>query len=130
MSRGSQLFIYSAVALAASASRLPAQALATVRGRVTGALGEAVMGASVSVTGTQRSAIARADGCYQLTVPAGRYELRAQMVGYVATIDSVTVEEGQVAIEELRLTRATTTDRKTNRDADVSVREHGDGTRR
>ena len=85
-----------------------AQPSGTVSGRVSGAAGEALVGASVSLTGTQRGTIARGDGAYQLTAPAGRYEIRARLIGYTAVVDTVTVTAGQVASKSFTLSRAAT----------------------
>jgi iron complex outermembrane recepter protein len=80
----------------------------TVRGRVTGPAGEALVGASVSATGTQRGAIVRTDGTYEFTVPPGRYELRARRLGYAVSTDSVTVTAGAVSTHDFRADRLTT----------------------
>jgi iron complex outermembrane receptor protein len=83
--------------------------LGTVRGHVTGPTGDPLAGASVSATRTQRGAITRADGAYQLALPEGRYELRTRLLGYAETIDSVTVRAGEVVTRDFRAERATTT---------------------
>ena len=55
-----------------------------LKGRVTGPTGEPLPGASVSASGTDHAAVARSDGSYQLALPAGRYEIRARLLGYCA----------------------------------------------
>ena len=91
-----------------SATVARAQDIGTVKGRVTGPTGEPLAGATVSVTGTQRGSVARSDGWYQFTVPAGQYELRARLVGYAVSVESVTVSPGQTTTKNFRATRLTT----------------------
>ncbi|HMA22427.1 MAG TPA: TonB-dependent receptor, partial [Gemmatimonadaceae bacterium] len=80
----------------------------TLKGRVTGPTGEALAGALVSITGTQRGAVARSDGMYQLTLPAGRYEVRVRLVGYAASTDSVTVQAGTVLTKDFHIDKVAT----------------------
>ena len=68
--------------VAASAHEAGTQTPGTLRGRVTGPTGDALAGASITATGTPRVATSRADGSYQLRLPAGRYELRVRLLGY------------------------------------------------
>ena len=95
----------------------------TVTGRVIGELGEPLQGATVSVSGTTRTAVTRDDGTYRLALPPGRYELRARLVGYAAVRESVTVaprsaggvevvqasEAGAMLTRDFKLARAVTT---------------------
>src|SRR5512146_1724199 len=90
---------------------LPAQQAGgegTLKGRVTGPTGEALAGALVSITGTQGGAVARSDGMYQLTLPAGRYEVRVRLVGYAASTDSVTVQAGTVLTKDFHIDKVAT----------------------
>ena len=80
----------------------------TVSGRVT-AGGESVAGATVVATGTGRGVQTRSDGTYRLTLPAGRYELRARGVGYSASRDSVTVTSGGTATVNFTLEKSIAT---------------------
>lgn len=80
----------------------------TVTGRVIGIAMEALPGASVAVTGSGRHTLTRSDGTYSLTLPAGRYELRARMLGFAAVAESVTVSPGSTATADFALTRAAT----------------------
>ena len=86
-----------------------AQGVGTVRGRVTGPANEPVASASVLASGTQRGTVTRSDGSYQLTLPAGRYELHVRLLGYAESVDSVTVRAGETTSLDLRAERATTT---------------------
>jgi iron complex outermembrane receptor protein len=79
-----------------------------VTGRVTSA-GAGVPGATVVASGIGRGAQTRSDGSYRLTLPAGRYELRARRVGYSSMRDSVTVGAGGTSTVNFALDRATTT---------------------
>ncbi len=97
-----------------------AQDARTVAGRVTGELGEPLQGATVTVSGTTRTAVTREDGTYRLALPPGRYELRARLVGYAAVRESVTVaprssevvqasEANATLSRDFKLARAVTT---------------------
>ncbi|MEP6621399.1 MAG: TonB-dependent receptor [bacterium] len=85
-----------------------AQNVGTVKGHVTGPTGEALPGVSVSATATQRGSVTRSDGTYQFTLPAGRYQLRARLLGYATTADSVTVSAGQVVTKDFHVDRVAT----------------------
>ena len=54
-----------------------------------------VVDAKSGVTGTGRGTQTRADGSYRLTVPAGRYEVRARLFGYSSSRDSATITADQ-----------------------------------
>jgi iron complex outermembrane recepter protein len=98
-----------------------AQDARAVAGRVTGELGEPLQGATVTVSGTTRTAVTRGDGTYRLVLPPGRYELRARLVGYAAMRESVTVsprsagevvqasQGGSLVTRDFKLARAVTT---------------------
>src|SRR5947207_370842 len=75
----------------------------TIAGRVTGSGSEPLQGASVNARGTSRGAIARQDGSYSFSLPAGRYELHARLLGYVAASDSVTVTAGSTTTANFTL---------------------------
>jgi iron complex outermembrane receptor protein len=80
----------------------------TVSGRVVGAGGEPLQGASVTANGTARGATVRADGSYSFALPAGRHELRARLLGYAAAVDSVTVTAGSTTTANFTLQKAAT----------------------
>jgi iron complex outermembrane receptor protein len=81
----------------------------TVSGRVTAAeTNEPLQGASISASGTARGAIVRSDGSYSLTLPAGRYEIRARLLGYAAAADTVTISAGATATANFSLAKAAT----------------------
>lgn len=65
----------------------------------------AVPGAAIYVSGG-RVTLARVDGRFRMSLPAGRYEVRAQRIGYTAARDSITVAGGQTATANFRLDRA------------------------
>jgi iron complex outermembrane receptor protein len=65
-------------------------------------------GATIFVTGTQRGALARGDGSYRVELPAGRYVVRARLIGYNAGADTVDVVAGQTATADFVLSRSTT----------------------
>jgi iron complex outermembrane recepter protein len=66
----------------------------TLTGRVTTS-GEGISGATVVVTGAGRATQTRSDGSYRLTLPAGRYEVRARLIGYSSGRDSATIVADQ-----------------------------------
>ena len=80
----------------------------TISGRVVGNGGEPLQGATVNARGTARGTIVRADGSYAFTLPAGRYEVRARMLGYVARAESVTVTAGATTSVDFTLQKAAT----------------------
>lgn len=65
----------------------------------------AVPGAAIFVSGG-RVTLARVDGRFQLSLPAGRYEVRAQRIGYSSARDTITVAGGQTATANFRLDHA------------------------
>ncbi len=82
------------IALSTQAARLAAQDLGTITGKVTDVAGAPLQGASVSLTGTTRGALVRSDGSYRLAAPAGTYEIRARLLGYLGRADTVVVTAG------------------------------------
>src|SRR5215475_3947872 len=83
-----------------TAAMLPAQGVGTLKGKTTGPNGEALPGASISVTGTVRGAITRGDGTYRVTLPVGRYEVRARAFGFAVSVDSVTISAGATTTKD------------------------------
>src|SRR4051794_26396716 len=94
--------------LSAHSVILPAQSTGTISGRVVDAQGGPLQGAAVSLAGTTRGAIARSDGSYRLTTPAGRYEIRARLLGYTPRADSITITAGSDVTKSFTLERAAT----------------------
>jgi len=80
----------------------------TLKGRVTGPTGEGLPGAFVSTTDATRGTIARGDGSFQFTLPAGRYEVQARLIGYAARRDTLTISAGAVTTANFRIERVTT----------------------
>src|SRR5690349_13172301 len=85
---------------------LSAQSNGTIIGRVLDTQGAPLQGATVSLAGTPRGAIVRSDGSFRLTAPAGRYEIRARLLGYTPRSDSVTVSAGSGVTKWFTLGRA------------------------
>jgi iron complex outermembrane receptor protein len=103
--RGAAVFALAAVL---HPSVLSAQSTGTIAGRVLDAQGAPLQGATVTLAGTNRGAIARGDGSYRLTAPAGRYEIRARLLGYTPRSDSITVSAGSEVAKTFTLDRAAT----------------------
>ena len=99
-------FICSLAAALPAASH--AQTLGTLRGHVVGP-GGALAGASVTIAGSPRAAVTRSEGSYQLSLPPGRYEVRARLVGFVESVDSVTVTVGATTMKEFHMEPTATT---------------------
>ncbi|HVE77853.1 MAG TPA: TonB-dependent receptor [Gemmatimonadaceae bacterium] len=103
-----------ALALLAPGLALPLAATAqtstgSISGRVTDRAGnEPLVGATISISGTQLGAITRDNGTYRVVVPAGRHELRVRLIGYGLARDSITVEPGATATVDFGLERAVT----------------------
>ena len=87
---------------------LAAQSGGTVVGRVVDTQGTPLQGATVTLAGTTRGATVRGDGSYRLSAPAGRYEIRARLLGYTPRADSVTVTAGGEVTKSFTLDRAAT----------------------
>src|SRR5689334_13750297 len=87
---------------------LSAQSNGTIIGRVLDTQGAPLQGATVSLAGTPRGAIVRSDGSFRLTAPAGRYEIRARLLGYTPRSDSVTGSAGSDVTKSFTLDRAAT----------------------
>jgi iron complex outermembrane receptor protein len=96
------------LALVLTPTALIAQSNGTVSGRVIDSQGGPLQGATVSLAGTTRGAIVRGDGSYRLTAPAGRYQIRARLLGYTPRADSVTVTAGSDVTKSFTLERAAT----------------------
>jgi hypothetical protein len=98
------------VLVLAAVAPLVAQPAGQIRGRVTGADGAPVTGASVvarSLADTTRalSALTQADGGFRLQAPAGRYRLAVTHLGYqpytrevAITAESLTAELGAITL--------------------------------
>jgi iron complex outermembrane recepter protein len=100
-----------ALSLASALALLPVLALAQSTGTLTGRVtsgGAALTGATVSSTGG-RATLTRADGSYRLTLPAGRHQIRARLIGFVTATDSVTITAGSTATLDFNLLRSVTT---------------------
>src|SRR6187402_1867704 len=84
------VFRFAALLVLLPAALAAQTATGTVAGRVT-SNGEGIGGAAVVAAGTGRGVQTRPDGSYRLTLPVGRYEIRARAVGFASVRDSVTV---------------------------------------
>ncbi|MEQ9401106.1 MAG: SusC/RagA family TonB-linked outer membrane protein [Longimicrobiales bacterium] len=95
-------------ALAFGMSAEAQQATGTIRGQVTDAVTMRPMsGAQVSVIGTGRGALANASGQFLiLNVPTGPQTVRVELIGYGMQEQQVTVQAGQVAQVEFRVSQA------------------------
>lgn len=80
----------------------------TVTGRVVSA-GEGIATATIFAAGTGRTAQAHPDGTYRLTLPVGRYEIRARALGYTSVRDSVTITASGTATVNFTLERSVAT---------------------
>ena len=82
-----------------------AQATGTVRGRVTAEAGGRPLGSvTVTVVGTRLGTQTSESGEYVITaVPAGARTVRAQLIGYAAATQQVTVEGGQSVTADFAL---------------------------
>ena len=109
--RAGALAAGAALALLLPLARLAAQGAAPTTGVVTGRVTEAgssepIPGVTVAVTGQPRGAITRSDGTYRLTLPAGRYELTARLIGYASAKGSVVVTAGGTTTQNFQLQRS------------------------
>ena len=102
---------------------------ATIRGRVTGDKGEALIGAVVVVSGTSFSAPVNAAGHYEITnLPAGSYSVRVTFVGYQEANKAVVLRDGApIALDfvlqaQAQRLAAVTVVGKLNREEDAASR--------
>ncbi len=95
-----------AFVLALLPSIAAAQGTGVLTGHVT-AGGSPVNGATVSAG--SRSALTRADGSYRLTLPSGRYAVRARQLGFGTVTDSATITAGGTTTLDFVLSQAVAT---------------------
>jgi len=91
--------------LFAVAEAASAQATGTVQGTVVdGQSQRPLQGVQVTVVGTNRGTVAGSDGRFTITaVPAGEVTVRAQMIGYGTSENTVTLSEGETATVDFEL---------------------------
>jgi TonB-linked SusC/RagA family outer membrane protein len=91
------------IAAVAAAALLPAGAAAQQRGTIQGTIADAttgrpLAGAQVQVVGSALGSLTNAEGRFQIVnVPTGQQTIRAQLIGYGATQQAVSVTAGAVA---------------------------------
>ncbi len=103
--RRALLLLVACVALGGGASRLAAQNVGSVRGRVVeGSTLRPLVGVQVTVPGTGRGALTDATGVYLINnVPPGSQTVRADMLGYSTVQRPTTVTAGQAAVVDFEL---------------------------
>ena len=93
-----------------SAQIAPVQAPGRITGSVTGAAGEPVAGAQVSIPTLRVGAVTGPDGRFLIPgVAAGSYELRAQRIGFAPRSQQVTVTADAATTADFALTPIATT---------------------
>jgi Outer membrane receptor for ferrienterochelin and colicins len=84
---------------------LPAQQTTGVLvGRVLA--GDVAVPSATIILGSGRVILARQDGRFRAAAPPGRYEVRAQRVGYTTARDTVTIVAGQTSTVNFKIERA------------------------
>ena len=103
-----RLSTVAALSLMLSVPATAQQSTGTIRGQVTDAVTmRPLSGVQVSVPGTGRGALANASGQFLvLNVPTGTVTVRAEIIGYGAQEQQVTVVAGQVAQVDFRLAQS------------------------
>lgn len=88
-----------------AATQLSAQNVGSISGRVVDSVsGQPLVNVTVSVEGTSRRTLSRADGTYQMAaVPAGSYRVSARQIGRRTQQRDVTVTEGGTATADFLL---------------------------
>ena len=105
----SGIFLVVLLLMTWSNSAVAQVSLSSITGRVEDASGAEVPGAMISVTsletGVVRTVTAEGDGSYRvLSLPVGRYEIKAEKAGFKAEIQSgVDLAVGQQALVNLKL---------------------------
>jgi hypothetical protein len=89
----------------ASAHRIRASDLGVIEGRVTNRDGSPVASANLVVVEARRGAIADETGFFRiLGVPAGRWQMRVQALGYPSLADTVVITGGDTLRRDYRMT--------------------------
>lgn len=85
-------FIIVGAALVSASAAVSAQRPIVLAGVVTDSVGNALLGATVSVAGTSRSAMTDESGEFRITgIPPGTVEFRARRLGFVPTVEHARV---------------------------------------
>lgn len=97
----------------------------TVRGTIfDNSLGEPMIGVTIFAEGTTLGVVSDLDGKFNLTLPAGKYNLKFSFVSYeTLTVSDVTIEDGETVVMDdiqlkpttVGLEEVTVTDRKSTR---------------
>ncbi|MEE8580059.1 MAG: carboxypeptidase-like regulatory domain-containing protein, partial [Myxococcota bacterium] len=87
---------------------LSSEAAAAQQGTIAGSVvsadtQEPLAGATITIVGLARGAVAGADGSYRLTLVPGLYTVRATFLGYSTAEEQVTVVAGQTVDLTFRL---------------------------
>src|SRR4051812_43548547 len=100
------LWIAFAATCLAVAAPIGAQSPAAVAGRITDLQnGQPLSGARISLPGTNQGVVARADGTYRLSLPAGRHVVFISSVGYAPRRDTIDVAADQTLTRDYALER-------------------------
>ena len=77
----------------------------TIQGRITGAEGEPLLGATIQLPALQTGTVTDDDGRYVLNVnaPSGDYVMRVSYIGYLTSEKSVTLGAGNTVTMEEQL---------------------------
>jgi hypothetical protein len=94
--------------LLANPDPVAAQTTGSVRGQVMEASTmQPLVGAQVSVTGTQRGGLTDSNGNFLITgVPAGQVTVRVESIGYRSVVQQTNVAAGQTAVVNFELTQS------------------------
>lgn len=95
-----------------TAPRVQQQGRRTLVGLVKDEHGDAIIGASVQVVGTETGTITNVDGLYSITIPSGKVILKVSFIGYISQEVEVgnrsnitfTLKESVKEIEEVVIT--------------------------
>jgi len=100
--------LMAALLLAVATAPALAQGTGVIRGTVADAVTQRPLATvQISVVGTNRGALSNAAGEFLiLNIPAGTYEVRAEMIGHGTVTQEVTVREGAVSEVALTLSQA------------------------
>lgn len=84
-------------------SLLYSQVTGKFQGIITSQKGEALPGANIVVSGTKTGAVSKPDGTFEVSLPAGKYQIRVSLLGYRSTSEEISIAENNTVNKQYSL---------------------------